>query len=67
MEVAIIPGLAFGKNDTRLGYGKGVYDQLLANFKGLKIGLAYDFQIVDKLPKERHDLKMDMVLTEKLD
>ena len=65
IDVAIVPGVAFDKNGVRLGYGKGVYDRLLSNFDGLKIGLAYDFQIVDKLSKEEHDLKLDMVVTDK--
>lgn len=64
VDVAIIPGVVFGKTGARLGYGKGVYDKLLVGFRGLKIALAYDFQIVDKLAQEEHDLKMDMVVTE---
>jgi len=65
VEIALIPGVAFDTRGDRLGYGKGVYDRLLGGFKGLKIGLAYDFQIVDKLPVEEHDMKMDLVVTEK--
>lgn len=65
IDVAIIPGVAFDKSGARLGYGKGVYDKLLKYFKGIKIGLAYDFQIVDRLPKEKHDLLMDFVVSEK--
>lgn len=65
LETAIIPGVAFDKRGVRLGYGKGVFDKLLLNSKAFKIGLAYDFQIVDKLPKEAHDLIMDLIVTEK--
>ncbi|OGD95197.1 5-formyltetrahydrofolate cyclo-ligase [Candidatus Curtissbacteria bacterium RIFCSPHIGHO2_12_FULL_38_9b] len=64
IEIAILPGLAFSKNGVRLGYGKGVFDKLLAISKALKVGLAYDFQVIDKLPKEKHDLKMDIIITE---
>lgn len=64
IDVAIIPGVAFSKNGVRLGYGKGVYDRLLKNFKGIRIGLAYDFQIIDDLPKVKHDLVMDIVITD---
>ena len=64
IDVAIIPGVAFDKKGTRLGYGKGVFDRLLAKSKDFRIGLAYEFQIVDTLPKENHDLVMDMVVTE---
>ena len=48
----------------RLGYGKGVFDKLLSKSKALRIGLAYDFQIVDEIPQEKHDLVMDLVVTE---
>lgn len=65
VDLAIIPGVAFSKDGVRLGFGKGVYDTLLSGSGALKIGLAYDFQIVDRLPAERHDLVMDMVITEK--
>lgn len=64
IEVVILPGVAFDKQGVRLGYGKGVYDKLLADFRGLKIGLAYDFQIVEKISAESHDLIVDMVVGE---
>lgn len=65
VDVVLIPGIAFDEMGIRLGYGKGVFDKLLANSRAYKIGLAYDFQIVDKLPREKHDLIMDLVVTEK--
>ena len=65
MDVSIIPGVAFDKKGVRLGYGKGVFDRLLAKSQAFKIGLAYDFQIVDELPREKHDLVMDIVESEK--
>lgn len=64
INLAILPGVAFDKRGVRLGYGKGVFDQLLNNSRAFKIGLAYDFQIVDVLPKEEHDLVMDLVITD---
>ena len=65
IEVAILPGLAFSKDGVRLGYGKGVFDRLLSKSKAIKIGLAYDFQIVKMIKKETHDLLMNLVVTEK--
>ena len=65
IEVAILPGLAFDSEGVRLGYGKGIFDKLLGGSRAFKIGLAYDFQIVEKLPREKHDLVMDLVVTEK--
>ncbi len=64
IDVAIVPGVAFDKKGYRLGYGKGVYDKLLANSDTVKIGLAYEFQMVDQLPHEKHDLRMDIVITQ---
>lgn len=65
LDVVFIPGVAFDEKGTRLGYGKGIYDRLLAKSRALIVGLAYDFQVVDQLPKEEHDLKMDVIITEK--
>jgi 5-formyltetrahydrofolate cyclo-ligase len=65
-EVAawIVPGLAFTKDGKRLGYGGGWYDRLLADANGtLKIGVAHEFQIVDDLPHEPHDILLDRVVT----
>lgn len=65
LDVVILPGLAFDKKGVRLGYGKGVFDKLLKASGALRVGLAYEFQIVDELPGEQHDLVMDLVVTEK--
>ena len=65
IDLAIVPGVVFSTDGVRLGYGKGVYDRLLKESGAIEIGLAYEFQIVNKLPKEKHDLLMDFVITEK--
>lgn len=61
----IIPGLAFTKNGKRLGYGGGWYDRLLSSARSdsLKIGVAHDFQIVDDLPSEPHDIRLTRIVT----
>ena len=60
----IIPGLAFDQNGVRLGYGAGYYDRFLARYpQAVKIGVAYDFQIVDELPREDHDICMNIIVT----
>lgn len=60
----VIPGLAFDHNGVRLGYGAGYYDRFLARYpSALKIGVAYGFQYVHELPREDHDICMDMVVT----
>lgn len=65
IEVAIIPGLAFDKKGVRLGYGKGVFDRLLKESDSLKVGLAFEFQVLEEIEAELHDLRMNVVITEK--
>ena len=65
INVFIVPGAAFDVKGYRLGWGKGNYDRFLSKQNAVKIGVAYDFQIVDSLPAEKHDVKMDFVVTEK--
>ena len=65
-EVFIVPGLGFTKSGSRLGRGSGHYDKLLyKNQSVLKIGVCHDFQIVDYIPEEEHDISMDYVFTDK--
>lgn len=65
IDAVLVPGIAFSKNGDRLGFGKGYYDKFLADFKGTKIGICYDFQILDDIPSSAHDIKMDVIITEK--
>lgn len=65
VAVAILPGVAFSHQGLRLGYGKGVFDRLLAKSAAFKIGLAYDFQVVEDLSKDEHDMVVDLVVTGK--
>ena len=66
VEVWIIPGLAFTKDGKRLGYGGGWYDRLLASASksARKIGVAHEFQFVENLPHEPHDIQMDGIVTD---
>jgi len=66
VEMWIVPGLAFTNDGKRLGYGGGWYDRILASASkwSNKIGVAHEFQIVDDLPHEPHDVKMDDVVTD---
>ncbi len=63
-EVIIIPGIAFDRSKNRIGFGMGYYDKFLINSKGIKIGLCYDFQLLDNIPSDEHDIKMDVIITE---
>lgn len=64
-EIIFVPGVAFDFKKGRIGYGGGFYDRILKNTKALKIGIAFSFQIFEKLPLEEHDQKVDMIITEK--
>lgn len=60
----LIPGTAFTADGLRLGKGGGFYDRFLSLEPGHpKIALAYPFQIVETLPSEEHDRKMDRIVT----
>jgi 5-formyltetrahydrofolate cyclo-ligase len=63
LDLVLVPGVAFDLGRHRLGRGKGFYDRLLQNFNGKKIGIAFDEQIVDALPVEENDVRMDLILT----
>jgi 5-formyltetrahydrofolate cyclo-ligase len=63
IDLILVPGIAFDLRGHRLGRGKGFYDRLLQNFRGLKVGIAFDGQIVEKIPAEAHDVRMDFILT----
>ena len=66
IDLIFVAGLAFDREGYRIGYGVGYYDKFLKKVpKALKIGLAFDFQIVDKLPREAHDFPVDMIVTDK--
>ena len=57
------PGVAFDLRGRRLGRGKGYYDQLLKDLRGTTCGVAFDQQIVEEVPVEPHDVRLDYVLT----
>ncbi len=66
LELIIVPGVAFDMKKGRIGYGGGFYDRVLAKTKAFKIGVAFSFQIFEKLPLEPHDQKLDLIITERL-
>lgn len=66
IDVSIVPGLAFDEQGNRLGYGMGYYDRLLHDYPLIKrIGVCYDFQIVDNVPIDEYDQVMDYIISEK--
>ncbi|MDE6460514.1 MAG: hypothetical protein K2K52_06765, partial [Paramuribaculum sp.] len=54
----------FDRLGNRVGRGKGYYDRLMQQSKALKVGIGYDFQLVDEIDTEEHDVPVDIVITE---
>ncbi len=64
MDLVIVPAVAYDPQGNRVGRGKGFYDRLLRECRALKVGVAYDFQLVDEIDAEEHDVRVDMVVTQ---
>jgi len=66
VDVAVVPGVAFDLECYRVGWGKGFYDRFLSKWKvGVKVGVCFEFQVFDRLPREHFDVPVDFVVTEK--
>lgn len=63
IEFAIIPGVAFSPDGSRLGRGKGFYDRLLPSLNCPLVGVCFDFQMVEKIPSDPWDRKVDLVFS----
>lgn len=66
IDLIIVPGVGFDEHGCRMGHGVGYYDDLLKDSTNMvHIGLAFEKQIVDRIPTEKHDASMDKIITEK--
>ena len=65
IDLVVCPGVAFTADGRRLGRGRGYYDRYLGDpaFRGFRVGVCYAHQLVDDLPVEPHDVRMDRVIT----
>lgn len=61
IDVILVPGMAFDAQGNRLGRGKGYYDKVLKQTSAYKIGICFDFQFLESVPTEAHDVRMDKV------
>jgi 5-formyltetrahydrofolate cyclo-ligase len=62
-DLVLVPGVAFDLRGHRLGRGRGFYDRILAEASGVKCGVAYDFQLLEEIPTEPHDLPVNFIFT----
>ena len=65
LDLVLVPCTAFDTACRRVGMGKGYYDRYLGDpaFRGFRVGVCYAHQLVDDLPVEPHDVRMDRVIT----
>lgn len=74
-DLVLVPGLAFDRSGGRLGYGRGFYDRLLAEWRAptqgtspladpLLVAPAFEAMLVERVPCEPHDVKVDLIVTE---
>ncbi len=64
IDLIIVPGVCFDKNNNRLGFGKGYYDRYLMNTKMKKIGICFIEQLTNNIPADSNDVKMDLIITD---
>jgi 5-formyltetrahydrofolate cyclo-ligase len=67
IDCVIVPGVAFDAGGWRLGRGRGHYDATLAALRpgAVRVGLAFEVQLVAEVPREAHDAPLDAVVTER--
>ncbi|MFY9217874.1 MAG: 5-formyltetrahydrofolate cyclo-ligase [Tepidanaerobacteraceae bacterium] len=67
IDLVVVPGVVFDKNGYRIGYGGGFYDNFLPKLKtdAKKIAVAFEMQMIEQIPYEGHDVRMDKIITEK--
>jgi len=64
-DVVLVPGLAFDEAGGRLGLGRGYYDRFLAGLTSTTMGLAFEAQVVERVPMAKQDVALDWVITER--
>lgn len=65
IQVIVVPALAVDRNGSRIGLGAGFYDRFLHDVQLPTVTLAYDFQVVDKVPTEQTDVPVSFIVTDR--
>lgn len=63
-SLCVVPGLCFGEDGSRLGYGGGYYDRFLSNYSGATVGLVYDGAVRPTIPHDKLDRPVEWLVTE---
>ncbi|MCX5668402.1 MAG: 5-formyltetrahydrofolate cyclo-ligase [Candidatus Omnitrophica bacterium] len=65
IDLVVVPGVAFDRKNIRLGRGHGYYDRFLSGLpkRTKTIGLAFDFQVLEDLPQDPHDVPVSKIIT----
>ena len=64
IDLMAVPGVMFDPAGNRLGRGGGYYDRLLEKFSGISAAVAFDFQIIDAIPVDPHDIPVDFLISQ---
>jgi len=64
IDLIVVPGVAFDNQNNRMGRGRAYYDKLLRTTNCEKIGICFKFQLLEKVPTDEYDIKMDLVISE---
>lgn len=67
IDLVVVPGVVYNKQGYRIGYGKGFYDRFLTSVgpNCIKVGFAYEFQIIDVMFQSEYDIPVDILISEK--
>jgi 5-formyltetrahydrofolate cyclo-ligase len=65
IDLMVVPGVAFTNDGARMGRGKGFYDKYMSHcdFRAHKVGVCFREQLVDNIPTEPHDIRMDCIIS----
>lgn len=64
LDLILVPGVAFDRAGNRIGRGGGFYDRLLPRYRAVRAGICFGFQCLEALPAEKHDTRMDWLITD---
>ncbi len=64
LDLILVPGTAFDLAGNRLGRGGGFYDRLLPHYRAVRVGICFDFQCLEAVPSEPHDVRMNVVVSD---